>query len=259
MFAAVLVLGVSACGSKGEEGSGTSSAPITSTGAETLTGDPAETEEPSTSEGQGEHESLENDGGVGNDGVGESGDTVEETTEAEDPLVEENYFGTETFQTLIDDLTAKYSNMEEKQVQAAILVANYDHITKEDWDTLLDSYAFSEEELNNQFKAFVESYQADIWRTALYCMDRSGGDKEAYNRLIKFDEVALTDEDRTIAEKYDKVFAINASANYRRALGDFYEFDNFISYEVGCKRLLYFIVMGIHPEQFDDVSNVFIK
>lgn len=252
IFAVVLVLGVSACESKTGDGNSTPSTPTESTGMETQASEPAETTDSSAVEGMGDNEDLATDGIEG------SVAGVEETTKPREPAVEEVYFDTETFQTLIDNLTAKYGNMEKKQVQAAILLANYDHVTKEDWDALLEVYSFSEEELNKEFIAFAESYQAGVLKTALYYMDRDGGDKESYNGLIKFEELSLTEEDEKIAEKYDYVFKLNASARYGVSYEDIEEFGDCISsFEVTCKRLQYFITEGGHPQQFNDISNVF--
>ncbi len=182
------------------------------------------------------------------------------STEAEDM----KYIDEDVVISLIEDLAAKYPKIDKKQFVAIIVIANLDHITEESYDEIINTYKLSSKQLNDQFIKFVETYNAGVYDTARYYMDDPNANEKAYEELPKFVEFAMTDEDREMAVDYDEnAFAANATPNYgQQVVGNAYTYSDFedtTSFEVACKRVQYFIVDGIHPEQFNSFEAEFTK
>ena len=149
--------------------------------------------------------------------------------------------------------------MDKKQLVSAIITSDFDHLNAETYDKVMDIYTLSDEELNDQYTAFMEYYDSKIKDVHYYCGGLEGFNndesRDAYKNMVKFEEFALTDEDKEIARNYDNVFEQNASLDYRRFYFDI-ENGNVISensFENSCRRLQYFIILGEHMPGFNNL------
>ena len=118
---------------------------------------------------------------------------------------------------------------------------------------LLNYYGVTLEGADDNFKAFVEDYRAGVEDTARAHVDYDDADEAAYGRLPKFEEFALTAADKEMGRIYDDVFAQNATAHFGQIMVNsdtFLKFDDIGSFERGCKRCQYFILVNGHPDQW---------
>lgn len=177
-------------------------------------------------------------------------------------VVDDEYVEADEFIALVESLVAKYPNIDKKQLVSAIIVSDFDHLDAETYDKVMDIYTLSDEELNDQYVAFMEYYKSKIKDVSYYYNGIEGYDndecRDAYKNMIKFEEFALTDEDKEIARNYDSVFEQNASFDYGSFCFDEENgtviSDN--SFENSCRRLQYFIITTRHLPGFDNTTYV---
>jgi len=159
--------------------------------------------------------------------------------------------------SLIEDIAVKYPDFDKNQLIAAIVISNMDHYNADTYDKVKEAYKLTDEELSDQFTFFSKTYFGAILETAGFLRDEKGKDGEAYNKLPKFVEFAITDEDKAIAMDYDaNAFAANATPSMgSHGAGDvsmYDQFDGFTTFEVACKFVQYVVVEGGRlPDQFN--------
>lgn len=225
VYAATLaaILGLSACGPKVDDVSATKDTePSISTEVVVPTVEPTETIEPSMSE------------------VIESSNVMEEPTETAEPVVEEFTCTAEDVISLVEDMSAKYTQIPKDELLSVIFALNFDELTDQDKDTIMNTYGVSYEKLDDGFY----NYGLQFYNVLdMSYMNFSGSsfefkDEDNYKFWPKHVDFIINPKKKEFADEYDDAFANNAKGP-KKIIKEYQSIDGLSSMEISFYVLNY--------------------
>ncbi|MBQ7971979.1 MAG: hypothetical protein IJ291_00795 [Lachnospiraceae bacterium] len=133
-----------------------------------------------------------------------SAEPTEEITEA----VDETDYSAEAVMALVDSLIETYQYDDPEHIKAAVIAANLDYISEEDLETLLSTYGYTVESINEVYIGFLTDHTNDFHDTH----DYYNGEVEVpvsaehdYQYRVKLSSLMMNDSDKEYAEKVDKL------------------------------------------------------
>lgn len=196
--------------------------------------------------------------GSGDDTV--NGDSVETNTEveaSEEVVVEETVCTAQDIMTLVDTLTAKYTYDNPEHIKAMVIAANLDYIPEEELNTLLTTYGYTIDDLNQLLYEGTVSLVESVDSTFEYYkgMEDSVDDSLLFDNRISLSDIMLDEKDKAIAVQAD-MENINV-AHYTTSNSDYCKIDATISGEtmiVYVSDALWYYEYNMTP--YDNYQNV---
>jgi len=183
----------------------------------------------------------------------------EETTE----IVDETDYSAEAVMTLVDSLTETYKYDDPEHIKAAVIAANLDYITAEDLGTLLNTYGYSMETINEAYIGFLTSHADDMHVTCDYYDGKSDvmiSNENNYQYNIKLTEIMLNNDDKLFASEIDGLMK-----KFSVADGNTDEMISFMEMEVAnnaqnlctsyIKEVCYYMITETPFEKYQNVNT----
>ena len=136
----------------------------------------------------------------------------EETTE----IVDETDYSAEAVMALVDSLTETYKYDDPEHIKAAVIAANLDYITAEDLDTLLNTYGYSMETINEAYIGFLTEHANDFHSTHDYYngeVETPVSAERDYQNNMNLSDIMLNKDDKIFAEQVDDLMGQFSLAN----------------------------------------------
>lgn len=188
-----VAFGLGACGPKVDDAGDRSSEPSMSTEAEVPSNESTETVDSSESEDMNSSDDMKSD------------EAVEEPTETAEPVVVEFTCTADDVIALVEDLSAKYTQIPKEEIAAFVFSANFDELTDADKDSLVSTYG-SYEELSQNFYNYCMHLLGVCNRSQYFHegMNIELTDDMNYKNWPKHSEFILNPEKKSYADKYDE-------------------------------------------------------
>ena len=133
-------------------------------------------------------------------------DPVEPTVDPVEP--EEFTVSADDISILVDFQYMAHEQIPKEEIVALALSFNWDYITDEDKDILMDKYGMSQEDLDAYFRSYLERDREMAFKNGMYYL----GDIDTiepeydYQNWIKYADFAFKPEDAEFASSYDYHF-----------------------------------------------------
>lgn len=192
-----------------------------------------------------------------------SEEVSEEPTEEITEAVDETDYSAEAVMALVDSLIETYQYDDPEHIKAAVIAANLDCISEEDLETLLSTYGYTVESINEVYIEFLTDHTNDFHDTH----DYYNGEVEVpvsaehdYQNNMNLSDIVLNKDDKTFAKQVDELmknFSMANGNNEEMIMTMNMEVDNNAQYLCTSyiKEVCYCIITETPYEKYLDLNN----